>query len=88
MKLFITGATGFIGERLVNYLKVDNQITINLHRNKKSLFDNSVKTYIIDENNPVSDIKFLQKEKFDGIIHLASLYITTHTSEQAVKLID
>lgn len=88
MKIFITGATGFIGKHLVNYLKEKNEVTINLHNEAKSPFDTSVKTYQLVESNPSKDISFFKKEKFDGIIHLASLYLTTHTSNQVAKLID
>jgi len=88
MKIFITGATGFIGKHLVNFLKKDNQITINLYGDEKTPFEDSVKTYKLNENKPSEAIEFMQKEKFNGVIHLASLYLTTHTPEQATKLID
>ena len=89
MKIFITGATGFIGKHLVRKLVDDgNQITINLYRDEQSPFDERVFTYKLNESNTSIDINFLTAEAFDGVIHLSSLYLTVHKPEEAVRLID
>lgn len=88
MKIFLTGATGFIGKHLVNKLKTNNQITINLYGSEISPFGDDVAIYQLDENKPLKDIKFLSDERFDGIIHLASLYLTVHQPEDVTRLID
>ncbi len=89
MKIFITGATGFIGKHLVKRLVGEgHQITINLFGEEQSPFGEKVLTYKIDEVNIQKDIEYLTQKSFDGIIHLASLYLTIHKPEDAVRLID
>lgn len=89
MKIFITGATGFIGKHLVKKLvEEDHQITINLFGEEQSPFDDRVFTYKLNETNIQKDTDYLTNESFDGIIHLASLYLTIHKPEDATRLID
>lgn len=89
MKIFITGATGFIGKHLVNrFLKDGVDITINLYGDETSPFIQNVSVYKLNERKIAQDIEFFEKEKFDGVVHLASLYLTTHKPEEAVRLID
>ena len=88
MKILVTGATGFIGKNLVNKLiELNIEVTVNLHSEKPSPFTNKVKTYRLNEKNIQSDIDFLKTSEFSGIIHLASLYITTHKSEESTSLV-
>lgn len=89
MRIFITGATGFIGKHMVKKLVEEgHQITINLFGEEQSSFDDKILTYKLNEANIQKDSEYLIKESFDGIIHLASLYLTIHKLEDAVKLID
>jgi len=89
MKIFLTGATGFIGKHLVKKLIEEGHIiTINLFGEEKTPFDDTVLTYNLNEANIKKDTDYLTRESFDGIIHLASLYLTVHKPEDSVKLID
>ncbi len=89
MKIFVTGATGFIGKHLVTKLIAEeNKITINLRVGKRNPFQSDIKTYSLGERNIETDIQFFKEELFDGIIHLASLYITTHKPQDVNYLID
>lgn len=89
MKIFLTGATGFIGKHLVKkLLEENNELTINLYGTEGSPFDQQVATYRLNENSSDVDIEFFKNNQFDGVIHLASLYLTTHRSNQVTKLID
>lgn len=88
MKIFITGATGFIGKHLVKKLiQENNEVTINLYGDEQSPFSNEVKTYCLAKADINNDILYLKQKGFDGIIHLASLYLTAHKPEEAVRLI-
>lgn len=89
MKIFITGATGFIGKHLVKKLvDENNEVTVNLYGDEQSPFDERIISYRLNENNIEKDIQFLKEASFDGIIHLASLYLTVHKPEDATRLID
>jgi len=89
MKLFITGATGFIGTNLIKKLAFEgHDLTINLRYGKKSPFDVNIKTYYLENSDMSTDIKFFEEEKFDGVIHLASYYTTVHKPFEATLIID
>lgn len=89
MKIFITGATGFIGKHLVHRLVNEgHHVTINLREGKESPFGDDVSFYYTRMHNIERDIKFFNEELFDGIIHLASLYVTTHKPEDIDNLIE
>jgi len=89
MNIFVTGATGFIGKKLVNKLtELNCEVTVNLHSDKPSPFLENVNTYRINEKDIQSDINFFKSSEFSGIIHLASLYLTSHKPEEAIELIN
>jgi nucleoside-diphosphate-sugar epimerase len=89
MKIFVTGATGFVGVHLVNELiKLDIDVTINLHSDKPSPFPEVVKTYRLNELDMLKDISFLKDSNFSGVIHLASLYLAVHRQEEATELVN
>ena len=89
MKIFITGATGFIGKHLVKKLVEEgHQITINLFGDEKILFDEKVSIYKLNDANIQNDARYLKQEAFDGVIHLASLYLTIHKPEETIQLIN
>ena len=88
MKILISGSTGFIGEKLVNYLLTQNHtlhVIIRPSTVKRS-FDRRVKVYEFN-GNTADLVTFMQSERFDGVIHLASLFLASHTPENVTELI-
>jgi nucleoside-diphosphate-sugar epimerase len=88
MKILVTGATGFIGQNLVTKLIENNHEVYALIRengdtsciNKKV----NIHTY---SGNPTSLIDFFKEEKFDGVIHLASLFLASHNPNDISNLV-
>ncbi len=89
MKLLISGATGFIGEHLITRLQKEKHAIFIVVRpsTKEESFPKKIKTYVFD-NNIENLTVFMKKEKFDGVIHLASLFLAQHKSEDIKNLID
>lgn len=71
MKIIVTGATGFIGTHVVKALALNQYQVIPLSRNR-------------DFNEMII---FFQNEKPDLVIHLASLFVAEHKTEQVNDLI-
>ena len=71
MKILISGSTGFIGKNLVKKLTAQGHEI-------QSMVRPCPKIEVL--------ISFMQKEKFDGVIHLASLYLAKHTPEDIENL--
>lgn len=89
MKLFVTGATGFIGKNLIKkFIELGHDIVINVRPGKESSFGLDIPYYSLGKDSIDLDIDYFKNQNFDGIIHLASLYITQHTSEKINELID
>jgi len=88
MKILVTGATGFIGQRLVNSsLRESYQIAVIVRENSDtSVLGKGIKVFHYNENIDKL-IKFCTYEKFDGVIHLATHFTTNHTTEDIPKLI-
>jgi CDP-paratose synthetase len=88
MKIFITGATGFIGKHLIfKLLEKSFEVTINIRNNSKNIFGKKVKTYQLGFDIE-KDIDFLKMEQFDGVVHLASYFVTSHKPNEIEDLID
>lgn len=89
MKLLISGATGFIGRNLTEKLLKENNDVYAVVRptSKKNELDKKVKSYVF--NNDINQlIKFMEKEKFDGVVHLASLFLVNHKPEDISELVN
>ncbi len=89
MKILVSGVTGFIGKHLVKRLLKEKYRVYAIVRPSTNfnIFDKNVKSYVFD-NNTNDLISFMQKEKFDGVIHLASLFLAEHKPENVRELID
>ena len=88
MKILVTGATGFIGQNLVKIL-LENKFEVHcIVRNNSDIsnMNNLVNVFKYDEdiNNLM---EYFQKENFDGVIHLASLFLVSHSKNDISSLI-
>ena len=90
MKILVSGATEFIGKNLVKRLLKENNTVHALARPSTDLdsLEKNVLPYVFD-GDAAKLTAFMQKEKFDGVVHLASLVLPgEHTPEQIKVLID
>jgi len=88
MKILITGSTGFIGNNLTKFLldkKYEIYCVVRKNSNISKL-PKKAKTFIYDEDIN-SLLELFSKHKFDGVIHLASLVLRTHTKDDISNLI-
>lgn len=89
MKILVTGATGFIGRHLVRSL-LDKKY--NVHCIVRPNSDISVideRANIFKHNGKIESlIEYFQLEKFNGVIHLASLFLSSHNFLDIPALID
>lgn len=88
MNILITGATGFIGQNLVKKL-IDNKVgvfaIIRPTTDTKNI-SKKVKVHVFDGN--IKNLQtFIEKNKIEGIVHLASLFLASHTPEKIESLI-
>lgn len=87
MKILVTGATGFIGQNLVKLL-LDKEYEIHCIVRVDSTTSNisqKVTIFKYDENIG-SLIDYFNEQKFDGVIHLASLFLASHTKDNISDL--
>ncbi|RJO59339.1 NAD(P)-dependent oxidoreductase [Candidatus Parcubacteria bacterium] len=88
MKLLISGATGFVGKHLVKNLReAGHEISIITRPTSKEKSPDGVKNFVFD-GQIESLIKFLKANEFEGVIHLASLFLAQHTSGDIQVLIN
>lgn len=88
LKLLLTGATGFIGMNFILQLHDKYAITALVRKTSNTeKIKSHCEIYCYDEN-PQSLLQLFQKEHFDGIVHLATLYLANHTPQDIKNLID
>lgn len=89
MKILVTGATGFIGQHLIERLLSRGDMVTVLVR--ASSHTDSLQKAVTVLNLPENQIELeavFKREKFDGVIHLASLYLMQHKTEDIDILVD
>lgn len=90
MKILITGATGFIGRSLTRSLVDGGKEIFGIVRRAEDLSilrDLGAKGYN-DSGNDVDMLSFFSDTKFDGVVHLATHYVSEHTTEDIRKLVE
>jgi len=88
MKILITGGTGFIGKHFIKRSKTKHDLCalVRPSTNLDFLKKEKIKFYIFEDNIDKLT-SFMEKEKFDGILHLASLFLLEHKTENIKNLI-
>lgn len=86
MKILITGATGFIGRNLIARMKDEHELHL-LVRPDSNISEIGVDNIYVFTNNIQELSDYLKDNAIDGIIHLASLYITEHKPEQVKDIV-
>lgn len=85
MNILVTGATGFIGTNLTRELRKQHNLFI------LGQFEGDPEKLGLPGIVMTDDIQnlasFIKENQIEGIIHLASLYLTVHTPEQVKDLI-
>lgn len=88
MKILVTGATGFIGQNLVKVLLKKNYEIHCIVRADSNTSNISQKVTIFKyDENIGSLIAYFNEQKFDGVIHLASLFLASHTKNDISNLV-
>lgn len=89
MKILVTGATGFIGQHLTRALikRGDSVAALCRTGSKTDDLQDAVKKILLPETQTELEALFA-REQFDGVIHLASLYLMSHKPEDIENLID
>lgn len=89
VKLFITGGTGYIGKNLIKHLcKHKHSCTAYVRKSSdiSPIINTGCKFFYEDNINVL--IKHFNKKKYDGVIHLAALYLYDHKPDDIPKLIE
>lgn len=85
MNILVTGATGFIGTNLTRELRKDHNLFI-LGQFEGDPEKLGLPGYIMTDD--ITQLAAYMKDKqIEGIIHLASLYLTVHNPEQIKELV-
>lgn len=90
MKILVSGATGFIGKHLILRLKKERYIiraVVRPSTDVRFLRKQKIKSYVFNEDVPRL-ISFMKKERFAGVVHLASVFLAQHTPEDIKRLTD
>ncbi|MFA6395850.1 MAG: NAD(P)-dependent oxidoreductase [Sulfurimonas sp.] len=88
MKILVTGATGFIGKNLIKSLLDKNYSIVVLVRHNSNTLCIDERAVIFTYSHNINQLITLFKtEDFDGVIHLASLFLASHKSEEIPSLI-
>lgn len=86
MNILLTGATGFVGKNLLPALSQYNDVHI-LVRPGSNWGELGVE-HVVEFSDDISFLaEYLKQNKIEGIVHLASLYIAEHKSEQVKDLV-
>lgn len=86
MNLLITGATGFIGKNLIKSLEQKYNIFLLIRETTDLTFVSNYNFFCFKDN--IDELSnYIKKNNITGVVHLASLYVAQHKSDQVKDLI-
>ncbi len=91
MKILVTGITGFIGKHLTQALLEDSvEVFALLQKGTDNSFVNQYSQIkSIEYDGTIEEVlSFFQEHRFDGVIHLASVFLSQHKSKDINRLIE
>lgn len=77
--ILLTGATGFVGSNFIAQLGYKYNIHLLVRSSTQVM---QTKNVFVFENNILTLATYLKENQIDGIVHLASLYIAEHKSDE------
>lgn len=86
MNILVTGATGFVGKNLIPVLAEEYGVHI-LVRPGSSYESLGVGNVFVFNDNIPELVDYMKKNKIEGVVHLASLYIAQHQEGDIKNLI-
>jgi CDP-paratose synthetase len=87
MKIALTGATGFVGGHLIQKLKSLGHELVSIQRSDSNALTRSLARIYVDDGCFETLTQFFKSEKFDGVIHLASHFVSEHAHADVEKLL-
>ena len=86
MNILITGATGFIGKNLITSLEQKYDIFLLIRETTELTFVSNYNYFCFKDN--IDELSnYIKKNNITGVVHLASLYVAQHKSDQVKELI-
>lgn len=86
MKILITGATGFVGRNLFSKMTQEHELFLLTRESSNASILAPEHEYVF--TGDIDHLKeYLESEKIDGVIHLATKYVAEHESSQILDLI-
>ncbi|MFZ2889616.1 NAD-dependent epimerase/dehydratase family protein [Sulfuricurvum sp.] len=88
MQVLITGATGFIGQNLVKSLLNKGYSITTIVRHNSDISSIDSRAEVFRYSGEITElIALFQNKQFDGVIHLASLFLASHRTEDISSLV-
>lgn len=88
MKILVTGATGFIGQNLVKLLLNKGYEIHCIIRNNSNVLNIDARAIIFKYDEKIDILlNYFETQNFDGVVHLASLFLSSHSKDDIGNLI-
>lgn len=88
MKILVTGATGFIGSNLVTRLTQSHQVSLIVRPESHIPWTESEIDLFRYGGDTEALTAYFERQQFDGVIHLASLFLAAHTPADIPDLVN